>query len=472
MQENRSTKIDINFMISENNQKFSEDSKQELEPSNENLAKEGLPSTIENYFNNLKYLKGVSSADTQEALNLITDSQVDFSPSLLKEKAIVIKDIEELDAKKTNLISESEEAFQIQKTDPDSTGWPDAGDVDEADIELSNQLTKLPQEKEALKNRELKILATVSYQKIKDHATSLGMEIGDFPKDKIDFQPRNNFNLGVYDTSTDDIKVNFRSAKVIMHEELHFAGAIDNRSGRKNAGNNRLSKTGFHSYWKVRENKKKKGENRDLFRSLNEAVTEKMAEEIFRKSKESIISDLIKIEPDIAESHDGLVEKERVLTLQNYLKYLPDKYKAYTENIFLQDDENLMSFEDLVTEEKKRIESNFKLETFEVRSREMINDVNTYKNEIKILEAILKKLAKTRAESENIPFDEAMDKEWQDMQRAYLKGETIYLRHIEKLVGPNILREFNEIDIRKVDRQEETVEDYRNKVNNLIKRIN
>lgn len=58
------------------------------------------------------------------------------------------------------------------------------------------------------------------------------------------------------------------------------------------------------------------------------------------------------------------------------------------------------------------------------------------------------------------------------MQRAYLKGETIYLRRIEKIVGPNLLREFNDIDIRKVNNEEETRDDYQKKINDLIKRIN
>ncbi|MFA6514301.1 MAG: hypothetical protein WCT50_03385 [Patescibacteria group bacterium] len=456
-------------MTSEKSQNFFKDGKEKpivtKFSGEKNEITESLPVKIENYLNSLNKLKDESRLDTTEALDLIMDSKDDHSSALFYEKKEAINEIKKLDGEKIVLITDSEKALQDKHKEyvDIKKPWLDAEPSKSIDYE------SLMQEKEILKYRELKVLAAVSYKKIKDHAASLGVEISGLPEEKISYTG-DYLNSGVYNTDSDDIKVKSNSAKVIIHEELHFAGAVDNREGRKHMGENRLSKSGFGSVWKAKEGEAK---NRDLLRSLNEAVTEKMAGEIFNNNKESIISDVIKADPEIAKLNDELVEKEKALALANLERYLPDKYKTFQENVFIQKFEmEKLSFEELAAEEKQKIESKFNSEMFDVRNQEMLREKNGYNNEIRVLDAILEKLSQARTGQENISLDEARNKEWQDMQRAYLRGETIYLRRIEKIVGPNVLREFSAIDLKKVKREEETAESYQKKINDLIGRIN
>ncbi len=463
-------------MTTENNQQIFSNSKEEKvrveETSSEKPEKkESLPARIENYLNRLDQLKDISRGDTNEALELLADSQTDPSSDLSLEKSEIISEIKDLDAEKTALIDESEKLLQEEQLGGGIVRLPDLDlEIDSLSSQYSYQIDQLQFEKSNLRHRELKILAAVSYSKIKDHASDLGVEIVGLPEEKISFKNKDGVNAGAYNTDYDDIRVDSNSAHVIIHEELHFAGAVDNRNGQKNLGEKRLSKTGFKSVWQAREGN---GKDRDVLRSLNEAVTEKMAREIFNANKESIISDVVKADPDIAELNDKLVEKEKALELSESERYLPEKYKTYQENIFIQEYEmGRQSFEELAAEEKRKIESRCNSQLFAVKSQEMLKESNAYSNEIRVLDAILDKLSQARADEENISPDEAKIKEWQDMQRAYLKGETIYLRRIDKIIGPNILREFNDIDIRKVNGQEETVENYRKKIDDLIERIN
>lgn len=438
-----------------------------IEPAIEKLKHpESFLSKIDLHLNKLKQLEGASHADTKEALAMIAGAEDGLQSSLPEEMEAATTEINRLDDQKNRLLVSSESALQGERATATAVESPWAN-IDQSDLKLRESLR---QEKESLRLRELKTLAAVAYTKIKDHADSLGLEIGSAPEDRISFKNKGSRSLGIYSTDSDDIKVESNSAKVIIHEELHFAGAVDNRSAKKNLGDNRISKTGFKSVWKSREAEEP---DKDLLRSLNEAVTEKMAREIFQKNKEAIIADVIKADPEIAQLNDKLAEQEKSLALSDVERYLPDKYKAYQENVFIQEYAmDSQSFEELSAEEQQKIESKFKAELFESRSQEMLKDTESYSSEITVLDAMLDRLSQARAGQENIGLDAARTEEWKDMQRAYLKGETIYLRRIEKIVGPNFLREFNDIDIRKVNNEEETREEYQQKISNLINRIN
>lgn len=439
----------------------------EVESDTEKLVQpEGLEVKKEEYQSKFNQLKDVSESDTQEALAMITRAEAALTSSLPEERVVATEEIRRLGEQKNNLLALSETAIH----DNNQTGivadssW---SNIEQSDINLRDTLRR---EKESLKLRELKTLAAVAYSKISDHAASLGVEISGSPEDRIGVKDKDSKNLGVYSTESDNIRVESNSAKVIIHEELHFISAVDNRSGKKNLGDNRLSKTGFKSVWKSHE---AEGEDKDLLRSLNEAVTEKMAREIFQQNKEAIIADVIKADPGIAQLNDKLAEQEKALAQADVERYLPDKYKAYTENVFIQEYEmEKQSFEDLAAQENQKIESKFQTELFSARSKEMLKESDSYNSEIMVLDAVLERLSKERATQDKVSLDVARREEWRDMERAYLKGETIYLRRIEKIVGPNFLREFNEIDFRKVNSGEESKEDYQTKISNLMERIN
>lgn len=362
---------------------------------------ESLLSKIEQYLGKFKELKGFSQSDTQEASAMIASAEDGLSSSLPEAREAATMEINRLDIQKKSLFAASESAIQDEKPATAAVESPWAN-IDQSDLKLREYLR---QEKESLRLRELKTLAAVSYTKIKNHAESLGVEIDSTPEDRISFKDKGSHSLGTYNTDLDDIKVDSNSVKVIIHEELHFAGAVDNRSAKKNLGENRISKTGFKSVWKSRE---AEGPDKDLLRSLNEAVTEKMAREIFQKNKKAIIADVIKADPEIAQLNDKLAEQEKTLALSDVERYLPDKYKAYQENVFIKEYAmDSQSFEELNAEEQQKIESKFKAELFESRSQEMLKETESYSSEITVLDAMLDRLSQARAGQENISLDTA-----------------------------------------------------------------
>lgn len=457
-------------MISKNSEKLSQNESKAESASEKLKHPEELSGGIENYLSKFKQLKDTSQADTNEALRMINSEEANLSSVFPEEQLAAVEKINSLDAQKINALATSENAIKESASGAvyEDLTW---SNVDDSNVDSHADLRiMLRQEKLSLKNRELKTLATVAYDKIKEHANSLGVEINASPQDKVRIKNDGSNYIGRYSFESDNIEVKSNSVKVIIHEELHFITAEDNRSEKKNMGDNRAAKTGFHSVWKSHETE---GQNRDLLRSLNEAVTQKMTTEIFQKNKETIISDAIKIDPEIAQINDKLVEQEKALALADAQKDLPYKYKQQQENVFFQEDPmNKESFEELAAKEQRLIESKFQAEIFNVRSKEILDDPEGYINEVRVLDAMLEKLAQSRAGQENISLDVARKDEWRDMQKAYLKGETIYLRRVEKIIAPGILREFNEINPGNIKKDEETTEEYKKKINNLIERIN
>lgn len=393
-------------------------------------------------------IKEKSQLDSKAATNLMNDSEADLGLRLPEERVAADLEVQALDSRKEALLE-------------------DIGNI----VELPGLKDEFAEhwafetEKKELEIKELKALAGVCYRKIGERASRLGLEISGRPDEAISFKPEDDFNLGTYSTESDSIKVDKSSAKVIIHEELHFSGAVDKRSGRQNLGEKRLSKTGFHSLWAANE---MAGEKRDNFRSLNEAVTEKMAQEIFAESQKDIVHELMAAAPDLVERHDQAVEREKQWRLVNAEKNISSDY-AYAQEYDM--DSQGLSLDEFASAEKERISRSCETLKFANQAQEIVQEKKSYLKEVEILEAILDRLGQVRAGEDGLPLAEARQKEWDDMQRAYLKGETIYLRRLEKVIGPGILRQFNEIDIREAKTSEEAVEKYKEQVNALLKTI-
>lgn len=393
-------------------------------------------------------LKEKSQLDSKEATDLMDASEQDLGLSLPEERAAAEVEIKAADARKEAFLEDIGNIIELPGLkDEFSEHW------------------SLEMEKKELELQELKALAGVCYRKIGERASRLGLEVSGRPDEAISFKPEDDFSLGVYSTESDAIKVNRNSAKVIIHEELHFSGAVDKRSGRQNLGEKRLSKTGFHSLWAANETE---GEKRDNLRSLNEAVTEKMAQEIFEENQKDIIPELMAVAPDLAERHDQVAEQEKQWRLANSEKNLKSDY-AYSQEYDM--DSQGLSLDEFASAEKDRIGRSCEALRFASQAQEIVQEKKSYVKEVEILEAILDRLGQARAGEDGLPFAEARQKEWDDMQRAYLKGETIYLRKLEKIIGPGILRQFNEIDVREAKVGEEEAEEYQKKVDGLIEKI-
>ncbi len=256
---------------------------------------------------------------------------------------------------------------------------------------------------------QLEDTASVTHEYIQNHAKELGVSLSFFP-------PRGAAvgetygNRAVY--SPDENKILFsKDSEIhpphIIHEQLHYSSSVKNyrrpfgsiRGGSPQIdpqafGDKRDYKTGFNSYWNKPED-----ESSHNFFALNEAVTEKMAREIYQNNRAKIKNDIQTRFPERSS------QKSELATRMG--RELP----------------------------KNRMDRGLETEPEKV-----------YEKEIEILDAILEAVARKRVANDNAEFNEALSEEWQNLQRAYFDGNVLYLRRFEKMIGPNLLRKLNDID--------------------------
>jgi hypothetical protein len=313
----------------------------------------------------------------------------------------------------------------------------------------SDELLDLENREEELNTAELQEVAQIAYHEVKLHAKKLGIDIEDLPFENVAALSSESSATANYNTETDGIKSKKKSISVLIHEGLHFAAATDKRAGMNLAGERRLSKTGFHSYWDKEQIGKP---DTDIFRSLNEAVTEKMAQEIFLNNKNSIIESMRMPLASIFWDKKDVINKQKQLELDNLEKNGNKKSSS--------------TYEMIETKYSEKMPNNFGEEI-----NEYMNNSVGYKSEIAIFDLILRKIALVKSKNEEIPLNLAEQLEWQDMQRAYLKGDTLYLKNVGKIIGMDSLKEFNELDIREVGQGIKTIDDYQKQVQAIYDHI-
>jgi hypothetical protein len=134
---------------------------------------------------------------------------------------------------------------------------------------------------------------------IREYAQSLGVD-SPLTKRPIDVKwgADSEEALGTYDYTTNRTGIENtypgRNFAVLLHEGLHHVASFKNSHAGESAQEKniepkrRVTKTGFASYWKT-EAKEKTTFTGNL-KNLNEAVTEKIAQELFTKTKDSLAS--------------------------------------------------------------------------------------------------------------------------------------------------------------------------------------
>lgn len=255
------------------------------------------------------------------------------------------------------------------------------------------------------------------------------------------------------------------SLHVIIHEQLHYlASAKNSDMGKKalegsTAPVERISKTGFNSNWEE-DNK------RSNLRALNEAVTEKMAYEIYNASKKKLIEEYENKYGHTILLKQELDKEQMESELTKWKDEAPVAYEWEYEYSMNTDKE---TFENFYTKKEKSIKEKYEA----IRERDLdkvfTEDIESgYKQERQILDRLLIKLAEARSKENNIDLKEAHKKEWEDLQKAYLSGNTFYLRKIDKIVGEGTLRRFNDIDRKKIQSGEETQEQFNDKVKTFL----
>lgn len=339
---------------------------------------------------------------------------------------------------------------------------PELAHVDEsADFDGPETLSSLEEKEQQLNKAELQAVARVAYNQIRQHANKLGIEIGDLSPEKISFLTEDSKAEAIYNTGSDSIKSKKKSVSDLIHEGLHFATATDNRAGSHLAGEKRLSKTGFHSYWDKKDINKP---NTDILRSLNEAVTEKMAQEIFLSRGSQIEESTNRACWPIFMERKDVLNKQKQLELTD----LEKSNKPSHENERESTDYNHDNFIEIEKKYDQKIPKNFGKE-----QKELFENNRAYPSEIRILNKILEKMAIVRSKKEGVPVYRVRveNKEWEELQKAYLKGNTLYLKNIEKAVGPGFLREFDDLDRRSIIDGLQTEEEFDNQVSALLKRL-
>jgi len=115
------------------------------------------------------------------------------------------------------------------------------------------------------------------------------------------------------------------------------------------------------------------------------------------------------------------------------------------------------------------------LNNFGEEQDEYLKESHSYSDEIKILDVILKKMAqhqlKEEEETTEADIMQAEREEWQDLQRAYLKGNTLYLKKMAKVIGLDVLKRFGSLDRRRVISGKQTQEEFNLEVQDIYNNI-
>ncbi len=323
-------------------------------------------------------------------------------------------------------------------------------------------------QRKELEKQELQEVGEIAYDFIREHCKALGVDVGAFSKDAIDWDEVNGNSKAHYSYKFNHIMTKSSSLHVLIHEEMHYAASAKNSEAGKiaaeegTAPEKRWSKTGFVSTWgKSEENAYSN------FRSLNEAVTEKMAREILGKNKD-------RFEEEYKKRNFKSIEQKKKFA-QDYYDQQKAEWDANSKDMYAlyewaNDGE---TYEDFYNSKLADFEKSFENTNDKIPfNPDVLKDVEkVYENEINIFDAMLDKLARHRATTEQISESEAYTKEWTELQQAYLQGNTMALRRIDQVLGPGTLREFNEIDLKLAKTNDTAYEEYHKKIDALMAKL-
>jgi hypothetical protein len=282
---------------------------------------------------------------------------------------------------------------------------------------------------------------------IREYAQSLGVD-SPLTKRPIDVKwgADSEEALGTYDYTTNRTGIENtypgRNFAVLLHEGLHHVASFKNSHAGESAQEKniepkrRVTKTGFASYWKT-EAKEKTTFTGNL-KNLNEAVTEKIAQELFTKTKDSLASIYATRYRNTLNRRNTFLEK----TKQHVLRESP-RLSAKIHSLIIDPDQSLEEYQ---KEWEKEIETRYKKEqSVPFNLSYIAESQKAYLPEIGVLEAILFTLAKKRSKENTISLEDAYGIEWKDLQRAYFEGNTLFLRRIDTILGEGTLRAFDSI---------------------------
>lgn len=392
----------------------------------------------------------------------------------IDNKIIDTKDKQKIEAEDKNKLSEIKKQLGIEEVSEKDGVM----ELVEFEKKYQEKLEKLEELVEKNKLEELKTVASLANKYIKEHNDKLGIKSFDFSLDNIDWLVPDKDTRDIFGRYFDrDQKIKIKKSvnvpllEVIIHEMIHFQSSIKNKEDNEQIPS-RISKIGFHSDWVFTKESPEK--EKDIFRGLNESVTDKIAKEIYSQKKDSLISDIKNINSNLEKENKKAIEEIKNIRLEkvdfmdkvgekNWLEY--NKDDVYN----LQDYEMNGSYEGLKKYYKDFILKDFKEKKDLTIGQRYVTEYGKvgYDEEIRALDVILDKLAYDSFQEKNISLDEARENEWKELQKAFFDGNTLYLKKIDRVVGKGTLREFNKINRRNISNKG----DIKNKVDDLINKI-
>lgn len=305
--------------------------------------------------------------------------------------------------------------------------------IDMDDIEKEDDVEKtegeMVAENKRLDLQQLQDTATIGHGYIKKHAENLGVRIKNYSPETVDRIPRRPSESR--HTSIIQIRKP-QTFHTILREQIHHSSTAKN-------------KTGFR-----------------IAKNIDEAIMEKLARELLQKNKDRMVPDFQEHSQHTTKGKKRLASKKRTKELKNLEQNGAAEYKR-AKKYMLEE----KSFREFIEDRKRKIEARYEYAMHNVADPSIVDSTTkSYEEEIRILDAILVKMAEKRSTEQSISSDKALEGEWRDLQKAYFTGNTFYLKKMEKVLGGGTLRLLSNID-----RTKDSAETFKSKTESLLKHI-
>jgi len=325
---------------------------------------------------------------------------------------------------------------------------------------------------------QIEIIKT-SYRLVEDHLKKLNVENKPFDQKRIVFLPQKlvmndgEYHDGDFFAVDESSEANLGT---IVHELIHAQSAewrnYDEEEVEKFLKeNNKSVKSGFHRH--------------SNFKTINEGITEKIAREIVnnnpdeydklkplfegrmeqalaereRKFRDEILPNKIKQrEQEIAEDKERFEKLKQELTKEiteidqeifeaktEREKELLTKIKENYERRLKEDPLEIGKIFDPVEHAHKVQE--LKIQGIEDDYNFTPHGMTSYDFNIEIINSLVEGIAKynLRTSNNESELDNEKEKVWQDLQKAYFAGNTMYLRKIDETFGKGFLRHIDKL---------------------------
>ncbi|MFA5211088.1 MAG: hypothetical protein WC414_01115 [Patescibacteria group bacterium] len=359
--------------------------------------------------------------------------------------------------------------------------------LSEFDEMFQEKMEELAQKEKEYSLQELRAVTFLANKYIKEHNEQLGVNSYDFPIENIMWMNNDNKNKNLFSSQTVGNYNDFEQKieikrfadvprlEIIIHELIHFQSSAKNQ---KNVADfsKRISRIGFNSFW-LFPHREGEGKIKNVLSGLDEAITEKISDEIYQQKKDFLLSDLQKDYSEIEKISDEISMQIKNLRLAKINLMNKVGEKVWLE--YVKEDQDVLNdyhkfggFEGV-----KKYYYEYTVKDFSENKNNFVGnsylgdkkDKTSYFEEIKVLDFILDKLAQNSLKNKNISFEEVKKEEWQNLQKAFFAGNTLYLKKIESVLGRGFLREFDKIVNEKKENNEA---EYYKKISEFLNKIN